>query len=79
MEYYKMAKNRQSGSKSQRQNQHMRKLMMKINRFKNRGWNTGGLEKELSYCSGDAERPAFDTGRVADVRFRNFRGDVKEK
>jgi len=74
-----MAKKRQSGSKSQRQNQHMRKLMMKINRFKKREWNTEGLEKELSYCSGDAERPSFKTARAADLRFRNFRGDVKSE
>ena len=56
-----MSKKRQTGSKSQRQNQHMRKLMMKIDKFKKREWNVDGLEKELSYCVGEAERPSFKT------------------
>jgi hypothetical protein len=72
-----MSKKRQTGSKSQRQNQHMRKLMMKIDKFKKRELNVDGLEKELSYCVGETERPSFKTGRAADLRFRNFRGDVK--
>ncbi len=72
-----MASRRQSGSKAQRQNQHVRRLMMKIERHKKRGWNVAGMEKELAYCAGDAERPSFNTGRVADLRFRNFRGEVK--
>ncbi len=73
-----MASKRQSGSKAQRQNQHLRRLMMKLKKFKTKGWKTEGLEKEISYCVGDEERPAFQTGRVADDRFRNYRGEVKE-
>ena len=72
-----MASRRQSGSKAQRQNQHVRRLMMKIERHKKRGWNVAGMEKELSYSVGDAQRPLFNTGRIADLRFRNFRGEVK--
>jgi hypothetical protein len=52
--------------------------MMKLKKFKTKGWKTEGLEKEISYCVGDEERPAFQTGRVADDRFRNYRGEVKE-
>ena len=74
-----MSKKKQTGSKAQRQSQHLSRLMMKLSRFTRRGWNTSGLEKEISYASGSADRPAFGTGRVADTRFRNFRGDVKEK
>ena len=72
-----MALRRQRGSKAQRQNQHMRRLMMKIERHKKRGWNVSGMEKELAYCTGDTERPSFNTGRVADLRFRNYKGEVK--
>ncbi len=50
----------------------MRRLMMKINRFKKREWSTAGLEKELSYCTGDAERPKFATGRDADARLKKY-------
>ncbi len=60
------------GSKAQRQNQYVRKLMMKINRHKNRGWNTEGLEKELAFCTGDKERGSFRTGREADPRLKKF-------
>ncbi len=67
-----MSFGQQSGSKSQRQNQHMRRLMMKINRFKKREWSTAGLEKELAYCTGDAERPSFGTGREADPRLKKY-------
>ena len=60
------------GSKSQRQNQHVRRLEAKIKRFKKHGNNTEGLEKELGYCMGD-ERPAFKPGREADPRFKKLR------
>ncbi len=73
-----MAKRNQYGNKAQRQNQHVRRLMMKIERHKKRGWKVDGLEKELTYAAGDKARPAFKTGRVADLRYRNFRGEVKE-
>jgi len=73
-----MAKRNQSGSKAQRQNQHVRRLMMKIARHKKRGWQVAGLEKELAYAAGDKDRPDFQTGRVADLRYRNFRGEVKD-
>jgi hypothetical protein len=46
--------------------------MMKINRFKKREWSTAGLEKELAYCAGDAERPSFATGREADPRLKKY-------
>ena len=73
-----MAKRNQRGSKAQRQNQHVRRLMMKIERHNKRGWQVAGLEKELGYASGDTDRPLFPTGRVADLRYRNVRGEVKE-
>ncbi len=62
-----------SGSKPQRQNQHARRLTMKIKRHKARGWDTSKMEKELGYMTGDA-RSAFKTGRDADQRLkkRNF-------
>jgi hypothetical protein len=61
------------GSKSQRQNQHLRRLMKKIERFKKKGIPTAGLEKELGYCSGDVPRPAFKTGSIADARNKRSR------
>ncbi len=60
-----------SGSKSQRQNQHVRRLNMKIKRFKAKGKDVTGLEKELGYMMGD-DRPAFKTGRDADVRLKKY-------
>ena len=57
------------GSKPQRQNQHMRRLNMKIKRFKAKGKDTTGLEKELGYVMGET-RPTFKTGRDADVRLK---------
>ena len=59
-------------SKAQRQNQYVRRLEAKIKRFKKHGKNTEGLEKELGYCMGD-KRPAFNTGRDADPRFKKHR------
>ena len=65
-----MALKLQSGTKAQRQNQHMRKLMIKINRFDKRKWNTAGLKKELAYCTGDANRSSFPTGRATDPKLK---------
>ena len=59
------------GSKSQRQNQHVRRLNMKIKKFQAKGKDTTGLEKELGYMMGD-DRPTFKTGREADIRLRKY-------
>jgi hypothetical protein len=56
------------GSKSQRQNQHQRRLRSKIKRFEKKGWSVAGLKKELSFCTGETDRPGFSTGSVADAR-----------
>ena len=53
------------GSKAQRQNQHLRRLMSKVHRFKEANKSTVGLEKELAFCMGDADRPAFKTVKRA--------------
>ena len=58
------------GSKSQRQNQHLRHLMAKIRKFEKRGKNTDGLKRELAYVMGDEKRPEFKTGREADPRLK---------
>ncbi len=58
------------GSKAQRQNQHMKRLVAKIKRFERRGKSAEGLKKELAFILGDAERAEFKTGRDADPRFR---------
>ena len=57
------------GSKSQRQNQHIKRLESKIRRWQKKGKNTDGLEKELNYCLGE-DRPTFKTGREADPRIK---------
>ena len=57
------------GSKSQRQNQHMKRLEKKIRQWKKKGRKTEGLEKELSYCLGE-DRLAHKTGREVDPRFK---------
>jgi hypothetical protein len=44
---------------------------MKIKKFKAKGKDTSGLEKELGYMTGD-DRPAFKTGREADARLRKY-------
>ena len=67
-----MSVNGQKGSKSQRQNQHVRSLMAKIARHTKRGWNVAGLERELSFASGDEKRPLCRTGRDVDPRFRKL-------
>jgi hypothetical protein len=59
------------GNKSQRQNQHVRQLSMKIKKFKAKGKDVTGLEKELDYMLGD-DRPKFKTGREADIRLRKY-------
>ena len=61
------------GTKAQRQNQHVRRLMKKIKKFEAKGKNVEGLKRELAYCLGDEERPAFKTGREADPRLKKFR------
>ena len=58
------------GSKAQRQNQHVRRLMKKIKRFEAKGKSTEGLTKELSYCMGETDRPEFKTGRDCDPRLK---------
>jgi len=58
------------GSKAQRQNQHLRKLMSKIRKFEKADKNTAGLQKELSFCMGETDRTAFKTGREADPRLK---------
>ena len=57
------------GSKTQRQNQHVKRLESMIRRWKNKGKNTEGHEKELGYCMGE-DRPAFKTGRDVDPRLK---------
>ena len=61
------------GTKAQRQNQHMRRLMSKIRKFEKKGRNTEGLKKELKYVSGEQTRPEFKTGRETDPRLKKFR------
>lgn len=60
------------GSKAQRQNQHLRRLMMKKARHEKRGWNTDGLAREIAYVCGEKERPAHKTGRIADNRMKRY-------
>ena len=62
------------GSKAQRQNQHMRRLMMKIRRFEKRGKNVEKLQKELAYVVGEKPRPEFKTGTAADRRLKRKKG-----
>lgn len=60
------------GSKAQRQNQYLLRLMMKKARHEKRGWNTDGLAREIAYVSGEKARPTFNTGRVADERMKRY-------
>tara|TARA_R100001594_G_C3938658_1_gene240053 strand:+ start:19 stop:210 length:192 start_codon:yes stop_codon:yes gene_type:complete len=53
------------GSKLQRKNQHINKLRKKIKKFKEKGKSVEKMEKELLYCTGEAERPSFKTGSDA--------------
>lgn len=57
------------GSKTERQNQHTRRLAAKIKKFKAKGKPTEKLEKELGYMGGET-RPAFRSGREADPRYK---------
>jgi hypothetical protein len=57
------------GSKSQRQNQHIKRLESKIKKFEKKNRSTEGLEKELGYMLGEP-RPAFKTGRDCDLRYK---------
>lgn len=61
------------GTKAERQNQHMRRIMAKIRKFEKKGKNTDGLQKELSYCTGKVPRPEFKTGCKADPRLKKYR------
>ena len=56
------------GSKLQRQNQHLRRLTMKVARHEKRGLNTDGLKREIARMEG-AERKAHATGRDVDPRY----------
>ena len=58
------------GSKAQRQNQHVRRLMNKIARFKKNGKDVSRMEKELAYCTGGKDRPPYATGQSADPRMK---------
>ena len=58
------------GTKAQRQNQHLRRLMNKITRLKKKGKDVSRMEKELAYCAGDKKRPVHATGQQADPRFK---------
>ena len=58
------------GSKAQRQNQHLRRLLSKIRRFEKAEKNVDGLQKELAFCMGETKRPEFKTGREADPRLK---------
>jgi len=57
------------GSKAERQNQHIKRLIAKIKKFKAKGRATEGLEKELGYMEG-GDRQSFKTGRDADPRYK---------
>ena len=57
------------GNKTQRQNQHVRRLTNKIRKFEKRGKSTVKLEKELGYMMG-GERAEHKTGREADLRLK---------
>jgi len=61
----------QSGSKSQRQNQHTKKLISKIKKFNSKGKSVSGLEKELGYMMGE-ERPKFATGQGVGVGKKKY-------
>jgi len=58
------------GTKAQRQNQHLRRLMSKIRKFEKTNKNTDGLQKELSFCMDETARRSFKTGREVDPRLK---------
>jgi len=57
------------GSKSERQNKHVKCLERKIRQFSKRGKSVSGLEKELGFMSGE-DRPAFKTGKEVDPKYK---------
>ena len=61
------------GSKLQRQNQHQRRLKIKIRRWKKQEKDTTGLERELGYSTGELDRPTFTTGRESDPRLKKWK------
>ena len=61
------------GNKLERQNQHARRLLMKIKKWKIKEKDTSGLEKELGYCTGELARPTFLTGRGSDPRLKKWK------
>jgi|TARA_Y100000310_G_scaffold197178_1_gene197263 hypothetical protein len=56
-------------SKTQRQNQHVKRLEKKIGKFEKKGKPTERLKKELGYMMGES-RPEFKTGRDVDPRLK---------
>ena len=65
------------GSKLQRQNQHRRRLISKIKRWKAKGKDTVGLEKDLGHSSGKLDRPTFRSGRDCDPRLKKWQGNIE--
>jgi hypothetical protein len=65
------------GTKLQRQNQHRKRLMSKIKRWKVKEKDTTGLEKELGYSSGKLDRPTFRSGRDCDPRLKKWQGTTE--
>jgi hypothetical protein len=63
------------GSKLQRQNQHRRRLMSKIKRWKAKEKDTTGLEKELGYSTGKLDRPTCRSGRDTDPRLKRWKSE----
>jgi|TARA_Y100000310_G_scaffold229121_1_gene231464 hypothetical protein len=57
------------GSKSERQNQHVKRIEKKIRQFKKVGKSVFGLEKELGFMSGE-DRPAFKSGREVNPKYK---------
>ena len=65
------------GTKLQRQNQHRKRLVSKIKRWKTKGKDTTGLEKDLGYSSGKLDRPTFRSGRDCDPRLKKWQGTTE--
>ena len=57
------------GSKTERQNQHIKRIEKKIRKFTKKGKSTERLTKELGYMMGE-DRPEFKTGRDVDPRLK---------
>jgi len=60
------------GSKTQRQNQHVKRLEKKMRKFQKAGRCTKGLTKELGYVMGEP-RLEHKTGKAADPRLKKMR------